>query len=312
MNLSLRQKPYNPDDHAVIADIKRFAVHDGDGIRTTVFLKGCYLRCQWCHNPEGLIQEPQLAYYAHKCLHCGACATVCPTGAQAIKDGRHLYDRTKCVACGLCEGECPSDALKLYGRVMCVEQLLPLLLEDRPFYENTGGGVTLSGGEPLCQPEFCTELFHRLREENIHTALDTSGFAPREVFDRIFPYTNVFLYDIKAYDEDIHLKRTGVGNSIILDNLRYLDQKGAAIQIRIPYVPTMNDDQIKKIGRFLSTLQNIREIKILPYHALSRSKYDALGMTYAMPDVPKPDLPMIENAKEIMRSVLGNKGPAIR
>jgi len=289
---------------AVVSDIKRFAVHDGDGIRTTVFLKGCYLRCKWCHNPEGLSKEPLLAYYSHKCINCGACVKVCPEKAHTMSGGIHHYDRSRCNACGLCEGVCPSDTLKLYGRVMSVAELLPILLEDRRFYENTGGGVTLSGGDPLCQPEFCAELFRALKEENINTALDTSGFAPREALDKVISYTDMFLYDMKAYDGEVHEFCTGVNNSAILENLKYLDERGCAIKIRIPYIPQMNDSQIKEIGTFISGLKNVKEVRILPYHAFSNSKYEALGMKYPIPDIPMPDAEEIKQAEEVLQKAV--------
>ena len=182
---------------AIISDIKRFAVHDGDGIRTTVFFKGCPLRCRWCHNPEGLSFRSELAYYAHKCIGCGACVSACPNGAHVIDVEGHRIDRTKCTVCGKCEAVCFSDALKLYGREGTVKSLLPELLADRDFYETSGGGVTLSGGECLAQADFCTELLKALKEENIHTAVDTCGFVKREAIDKVLPYTDIFLYDMK-------------------------------------------------------------------------------------------------------------------
>ena len=246
---------------AIIFEIKRFAVHDGDGIRTTVFFKGCPLRCVWCHNPEGLSVKPQTAYYEHKCIGCGECQ----------KDG-------------FTSENCLGESRITYGREITVDELLPLLLEDKEFYENSGGGVTLSGGECLMQAEFCAELLKKLKENEIHTAVDTCGFVSKESLDKVIPYTDVFLYDIKAYNEDIHIKCTGVSNKQILENLKYLDSLGKAIEIRIPYVPNHNDSQIDKIACFLAPLQSITKIRVLPYHNYAGSKYKALDIVNTLPE----------------------------
>ena len=234
---------------ALISDIKRFAVHDGDGIRTTVFFKGCPLKCVWCHNPEGIDFKPQLALYKNKCTLCGNCVKMCPVSAHIISETDHKLEREKCVACGKCEENCFYDALKLYGREMSVSELMPILLEDIDFYENSGGGVTLSGGECLMQAEFCAELLKKLKENNIHTAVDTCGFVSKEAFDKVMPYTDIFLYDLKAFDEEVHIKCTGQSNEVILENLKYLDGCGKKIEIRIPYVPGFNNDQIEKMTK---------------------------------------------------------------
>lgn len=245
---------------AIIFAIKHFAVHDGDGIRTTVFFKGCPLRCVWCHNPEGLTAKPQVAYYAHKCIGCGECQKK-----------------------GFATENCLGEARVLYGKDVTVDALLPALLEDRDFYENSGGGVTLSGGECLMQADFCAELLKRLKENGIRTAVDTCGYAERDAFDKVIPYTDIFLYDIKAYDEAIHEKCTLRSNKKILDNLQYLDSLGKNIEIRIPYVPDCNSDQMEKIAIFLSGLKHITKVKILPYHNCAGSKYAALNMTNTLP-----------------------------
>ena len=268
---------------ANIFEIKRFAVHDGDGIRTTVFFKGCPLRCVWCHNPEGLRAEPQLAYYAHKCIGCGECASVCPTGAHTLQNGAHVLERQGCTACGGCAEHCLGDALTHYGKSATVEELLPLLLEDRDFYESSNGGVTLSGGECLLQAEFCTALLKCLKRENVHTAVDTCGFVERAAIDSVIPYTDVFLYDLKAIDPEVHRRCTGVTNERILENLRYLDARGARIEIRYPLVPDYNDGEAEKIRDFLSTLRTHPRVRVLPYHNFAGSKYRALGMETTLP-----------------------------
>ena len=272
---------------AVVFGIKRFATHDGDGVRTTVFFKGCPLRCVWCHNPEGISREPQLAFYAHRCVGCAACAGVCKNAAQRFEEGSHRFERALCVGCGACASVCPSGALRLFGHEADADELLELLLEDRDFYEASGGGVTLSGGECLLQADFCAGLLRRLKQNGINTAVDTCGFVPREAFDKVIPYTDVFLYDIKAVDSDVHRRCTGQDCRIILDNLLYLDKKGLRTEIRIPLVPGYNDGQLEKIRDFLSGLKHVSGVKVLPYHDNAHSKYNALGMTDTLP----PKLP---------------------
>ena len=265
---------------ARIFEIKRFAVHDGDGIRTTIFLKGCPLKCVWCHNPEGIGFEPQLAYYENKCIGCGECIPVCPSGAH--KAG-HIFDKEKCIACGRCADVCIGNALTFYGKEMTADELLPILMEDKDFYENSGGGVTLSGGECLMQADFCAQLLKKLKENKIHTAVDTCGFVSREAIGKVMPYTDIFLYDLKAFDEDVHIKCTGQSNKIILENLKYIDKCSKPIEIRIPYVPGFNDSQIPKIAEFLSELKNITKVRVLPYHNYAGTKYASLGMKNTLP-----------------------------
>ena len=267
---------------AVISDLKHFAVHDGDGIRTTVFFKGCPLKCVWCHNPEGIGFKPELAYHENKCIGCMECAAVCPTGAHGTGD-LHEFDREKCIGCGACEEACLGGALKFYGRSVTVEELLPSLLEDKAFYDNSGGGVTLSGGECLMQADFCTELLRALKEKGIHTAVDTCGFVSRESLDKVIPYTDIFLYDLKAFDEDCHIRCTGQSNRVILENIRYLDSLGKKCEIRIPFVPGFNDDQMEKLAAFVRELHNVTKVKVLAYHNYAGSKYGALGMENTLP-----------------------------
>lgn len=264
---------------ATVFEIKRFAVHDGDGIRTTVFFKGCPLRCVWCHNPEGLNTESQEAFYEHKCIGCGECKTD-----------------------GFTPERCLGEARILYGKKISVDELLTLLLEDRDFYDNSGGGVTLSGGECLLQVDFCAELLKQLKAKGVHTAVDTCGFVPKGALDKVIPYTDVFLYDIKAYDESVHIQCTGQSNKVILDNLLYLDSLGKKIEIRIPYVPDYNDDQMEKIARFLAPLRHITKIRVLPYHNYAGSKYKALNLRNTLPEkIPTDD--EIQKAKEIIKSI---------
>ena len=285
---------------AMISDIKRFAVHDGDGIRTTVFLKGCPLKCVWCHNPESIDFKPQLAFYKNKCIDCGECVSVCPSGAHKIIPKGHIFERDLCVACGKCEKICLGEALKFYGKEMTVDELLPLLLEDKDFYETSGGGVTLSGGECLMQADFCEELLKILKENGIHTAVDTCGFVSRKALDKVMRYTDIFLYDLKAFDEDVHVKCTGQSNKVILENLKYIDECGKKIEIRIPYVPGFNDNQIPKIAEFLKGLKNITRVRVLPYHNYAGTKYKSLDMENTLPE-SLPDEIEIKNAEELLK-----------
>ena len=271
-----------------VFEVKRFAVHDGPGVRTVLFLKGCPLRCRWCHNPEGLEPGPQLACYDHKCLHCGECVQACPRHAHGLVDGKHVIDGTKCVACGACVEVCLGRALKLFGRRFTVEEACRVALEDRAFYRE-GGGVTLSGGEPLLQAEFCAELFKLLKEERIHCAIDTSGAVSWESFAKVLPWTDMFLYDVKHVDDRLHREHVGRSNRQIVENLKHLTEGHVPIEIRIPVIPGFNDDpeSVEAIGRFLGGLRGIVGVRLLPYHPAS-SKYGAIRRPDTMPEVEAP------------------------
>ena len=286
---------------ALIFDVKRFAVHDGDGIRTTVFFKGCPLSCIWCHNPEGISAKPELGYYAHKCINCGECVKFCSQNAHQMQTNIHSFDKSKCLSCGECESECLGDALKLHGQRKSVDELLPLLLEDREFYQASGGGVTLSGGECLMQADFCRELLKKLKENGIRTAVDTCGFVPRSSIIKVSPFTDIFLYDLKAYDAEVHKKCTGQSNDLILENLKYIDSIGKDIEIRIPFVPGFNDGETETLAEFISKLKHVTRVKILPYHNYAASKYASLGMENTLPERLPTD-EQIAKAKEIMHS----------
>lgn len=282
---------------AMIFEIKRFAVHDGDGIRTTVFFKGCSLKCVWCHNPEGIAKTKQLGYYAHKCAGCGRCVEACPEHAHKLSGNVHTFDKQMCKSCGKCEEVCLGDALRIYGKEYTAEELIPFLTEDKDFYDNSDGGVTLSGGECLLYADFCAELLKKLKEQSIHTAVDTCGLVPREAFDKVMPYTDVFLYDIKAIDENTHIECTGKSNKVILENLKYIDECGKKTEIRIPYVPEYNDGEIDVIFDFLKDLKNISKIRVLAYHNYAASKYDALMIDNTLPDT-LPDEKTIQNLQK--------------
>ena len=280
-----------------IFEIKHFAVHDGDGIRTTVFFKGCPLKCVWCHNPEGISFESQLAYLQNKCINCGECISICSDNAHKIKDNIHVFDRNRCNACGKCEDVCLGEAIKFYGKEMTVAELVPHLISDKTFYEKSGGGVTLSGGECLCQADFCAELLMALKKENIHTAVDTCGFVSRDIIDKVINYTDIFLYDLKAIDEKVHIHCTGQSNKIILDNLKYIDSCKKLFEVRVPFVPGFNDDQINLIANYLTSFKNLTKVKILPYHNFAGSKYSSLEMINTLPDILPDDYELNEAVK---------------
>jgi pyruvate formate lyase activating enzyme len=296
---------------AKIFEIKRFAVHDGDGIRTTVFFKGCPLKCIWCHNPEGISSKTELAYYAHKCISCGECLCICPMGAHAIQNDKHVFNRKKCIACGKCAEVCLGNALALYGKEMTVEELLPILLKDKEFYDTSNGGVTLSGGECLLYADFCAKLLKALKENGVHTAVDTCGFVPKTALDKVIPYTDIFLYDIKAYDENVHRKCTGQSNKQVIENLQYLDKKGCKVEIRIPYVPQFNDGEIEKIGEILNGLNNLTKVRVLPYHSYAGSKYEALEIENMLPAI-LPNEEETTKARERIKEVIRREALPIK
>ncbi len=266
----------------IIFDIQRFSVHDGPGIRTTIFLKGCSLNCLWCHNPEGIAPKKQLMFASSKCIKCGACLDICKAH-DINSENLHVIDRTKCKVCGKCAEICPSKALKICGKEISSAEIAEEVLKDISFYTN-GGGVTFSGGEALLQTEFVAETAKIIKEKapEISVAVDTCGNVPWEAFERVLPYCDLSLYDIKAANSDLHKKGTGKGNELILDNLKKLDLTGKDIRIRIPLIPNFNDgkEEQERIKEIIVPLSNVKEVTIVPYHTLGVSKYEELGMEY--------------------------------
>ena len=269
----------------LISAIKRNEIHDGDGLRTTVFFKGCPLKCVWCHNPEGISFHSQFGFYAERCIGCGLCADRCSEGCITMADGKPVTDIDRCSGCLQCTQVCPTDARTPYGTRWEPEALAEKLMEDRLFFENSGGGVTLSGGECLSQGAFAIEVAKILWEKGISVDIDTCGFVRREVLDGIIPYTDTFLYDLKAIDSEVHRRCTGQDNSLILENLRYLCSRGCRVEIRYPYVPGYNGGECEKIGAFLAELPNITKVKVLGYHGYADGKYAALSMENTLPQV---------------------------
>ena len=286
----------------ILLDTKRFAVHDGPGIRTAFFTKGCPLKCLWCHNPESISKLPEMGFYPHLCRQCGKCAALCPADAHLTEQGGHIFKKEVCLTCGQCETECPGNAMKLYGKEVSVAEAFALALEDRDFYEESGGGVTVSGGEPLLQKEFVFELFKALKAEGIHTALDTCAFVSQSALAEMLSVTDLFLVDFKHADSFKHRQLTGVPNEVIKSNLKFLSDSGVFIEIRIPFVPGCNSDaeNMEASGAFLGQL-NVGKVKLLPYHALARNKYAALQMEDTMPRAETPSEKEMAQALDILK-----------
>lgn len=285
-----------------VLDLKRLCVHDGPGLRTTVFMKGCPLQCRWCHNPESVSPTPEIGFTRRKCLGCGKCAEVCPTGAHVLRDGDHTFNREVCTACGQCVAACLPGALEIFGQERSADDVAAAVLEDRTFYATSGGGCTMSGGEPLWQAAFCAEVFTLLRAEGLQCAVDTSGAVDWEAFATVLPVTDLFLFDVKPTDDRRHQQHTGSPVAGILDDLRKLAGCGVPIEVRTPTIPGFNADEASFTGlaELPGGLSNLVGVRLLPYH-LARSKYETVGQPDTMPDVPLPDAPTLARLADLLR-----------
>jgi len=288
----------------IIFDIKRYAIHDGPGIRTTVFMKGCSLACRWCHNPEGIDPAPFLAYKKERCIRCAECVESCPEQALFLDSEGVVSSGSPCTNCFTCTEICPCEAREKVGRKLTARELLSEIQKDIPFYDTSGGGVTFSGGEPLMQAEFLIELLTLCGDEHIHRAVDTSGYASCETLMAVAGHSDLFLYDLKMMDSDKHEKFTGVSNHLILDNLVRLARERVDIIIRIPLIPGVNDD-VKNLdctGSFLNRLPGVEKVHVLPYHDFQKTKYTRFEMPYCNDHLILPGRDMLLQAKEHLES----------
>lgn len=286
-----------------IFDIKRYAINDGPGIRTTVFFKGCPLSCWWCHNPESQSRKAELMYRGNRCTRCGECVNGCPRAAISL-NGAVATDRSRCDDCGLCAEACYNGARELVGTKMTLAQVMGEIERDVPFFDRSGGGVTFSGGEPLVQSRFLAEVLKMCRQHEIHTVVDTCGYAAWDALDRLRSDVNLFLYDLKLIDDRRHKQYTGVSNQLILDNLQRLGAAGAKYVVRIPLIEgiNQNENDLREFGEFLSRLENIVHVELMAYHDIAQAKYAALGRKYLLADARPPGEAEMSKATEYLRS----------
>ena len=292
-----------------IFNIQRFSLFDGPGVRTVVFLKGCPLRCIWCHNPEGLSPEPQIMYNADRCIGCGACVEVCEKSCHTITNGFHIFDRTNCISCGDCAKVCFSLSLTAEGMEMTVDEVMDIIMSDAAVYLDTGGGLTLSGGEPLMHGTFSVALLKAAKEQGIHTCVETSGFGSSDVLCEMAYYTDMFLFDYKITGDEAHTKYCGAPAAPILHNLGLLNSLGKTVILRCPLIPNINGTQVHMEGIAKIALSNpnsVLEIHIEPYHRLGISKAGQLGMKPAY-EAEVPDKDFVREFADALQKLCGER-----
>lgn len=282
----------------MICDIQRFSLNDGPGIRTTVFMKGCPLSCKWCHNPEAIRPQPEILFYPLKCAGCRACVAACPTGARSYIS--IAPDRERCVGCGACASACYTGALALSGRDLSVQEVMDEVVQDAPYYRRSGGGVTLSGGECLMQPELSGQILKACREQGIATALETCLQVRYEALEALLPLLDLVMLDVKLAGAEEHRTWTGASNDLILENLKKLAQTGMPLIIRTPVIPGVNDTaaQIAAIARIVRDIKSLEYYELLNYNPLGESKYEALGIPYAF----KGQRPLTQDEMESLKA----------
>jgi pyruvate formate lyase activating enzyme len=294
-------------ERGLIFNIQKYSVHDGPGIRTTVFLKGCPLCCAWCHNPEGIAARPELLVLESRCASCGACREACPFGGTLPATGAPGPLPTQmpdCTRCGACVEACPGGARQMAGREMTVREVLAEVLADRIFYEDSGGGVTFSGGEPLAQPRFLRALLTAAREHGVHTTVDTSGFGCTDELLAVAALTDLFLFDLKLLDDARHREFTGVSNRPILANLAALDAVHRNLWLRVPLIPGINDDaaNLTAVAGLAATLRSARQISVLPYHRTAATKFRRLGRDFVLDATLPPSPAAVAAAAAVLRT----------
>ncbi len=280
-----------------IFDIQRFCLDDGPGIRTTVFLKGCMLRCAWCHNPESLSDKVQLAYYENKCVRCGKCREVCPNGVHSFtEDGIRQVHFSSCVACGNCVRACPADALALLGRSMEASDVIDQVMKDEAYYRHSGGGVTFSGGEPTMQFAFLKELLQLAKAKGLHTCIETNGCLAPARMKELLPLLDLVLLDYKMTDEDMHKRYVGIDRSVVLATFAFMGEEKQPVVLRAPIIPGLNDNEehFAAIRALKAKYPNILRAQVMPYHTIGKGKYGEIGMDYT--------LSSLENATETQRA----------
>lgn len=296
---------FHARDHVqkpLIFDIKRYSINDGPGIRVTIFLKGCPLNCQWCHNPESISPKIQKLFTASKCIGCGECCRVCPVQACTLTPEGIVTDEALCTLCGKCAEVCPTLATEMSGAYRSVKELIEIIEKERPFFDQSGGGVTFSGGEPLLYPEFLLELLDACGRKNIHRAIDTSGYVKTATLLEVAEHTDLFLYDLKMIDAERHKRYTGVDNQLILNNLKVLAESGARIQVRIPLIGGVNDDviSVKAFAAFVAGLAGkSKEVNLLPFHDVAKGKDLKLGQERDLSALKEPGPESVAHALEI-------------
>lgn len=292
------------ENKGIVFDIKRYAIHDGPGIRTLVFLKGCPMQCQWCANPESQTSRPEISHLKAECLQCKTCVHICPEKAVTIDSDTHLIDRNACTLCRACAEACPTDAMEVVGTAYAAGELFDRVIKDAHFWAKSSGGLTLSGGEPLFQPEFVKAFLKQCKKNYIHTAVETCLYTPINLLKAIQPLVDYFLCDLKIMDPSRHRNFTGVTNQQILENAAYLLRSDQALRIRMPLIPGINDDttNLDALGRFIQSHRPGAELELLPYHRLGKDKYHRLNRPYALDHLKPPTPKMMNTAIDQLKS----------